>query len=106
MTSSGVKFRLINLASNNQTLQLSMAVNSISVASNIAFAKASAYTEVTGVPQNTASLLEVSNGPTVLATKSLVYQVGNIFTAITVSVPDATTSTGVQNFVLSSSGTS
>ncbi|MBC7663670.1 MAG: DUF4397 domain-containing protein [Caulobacter sp.] len=106
VTSSGVKFRLINLASNNQGLQLSMAVNSISVASNIGFAKASAYTEVTGVPQNTQSLLEVSNGPTVLATKAQVYQVGNIFTAITVSVPDATTSTGVQNFVLSSSGTS
>ena len=106
VSSAGVKFRLINLASNNQNVQLSMALNSISVASNIGFAKASAYTEVTGVPQGTQSLLEVSNGPTVLATKSLVYQVGNIFTSITVSVPDATTPNGVLNFVLSSSGTS
>lgn len=106
VTSSGVKFRLINLASNNPGLQLSMAVNSISVASNIDYATASTYTEVTGVPQGTASLLEVSDGPTTLASKSQVFPVGNIFTDIVVSVPDATTSTGVLNFILASSGTS
>ena len=106
VTSQGVKFRLINLASDNQGLQLSMAVNSISVASNIGYATASAYTEVSNVPQGTASLAEVSDGPTTLASKSQVMIVGNIFTDIVVSVPDATSSTGVLNFFLAASGTS
>ncbi len=105
VTSQGVKFRLINLASDNQGLQLSMAVNSISVASNINYAAASPYTEVTGVPQGTASLAEVSDGPTTLASKSQVMTVGNIFTDIVVSVPNAASATGVLNFFLAASGT-
>ena len=41
--SQGVKFRLINLASNNQGLQLSLSVNSQSVASLVAYGTASDY---------------------------------------------------------------
>jgi hypothetical protein len=102
VTSSGVKFRLINLASDNRSLQLSMAVNSISVATNIPYGTASAYAEVTGVPQATASVAAVKNGPTDIATVTQVMTVANIFTDIVVSVP----STGsALNFFMSSTGT-
>ncbi len=102
VTAQGVKFRLINLASDNQNLQLSMAVNSISVATNIPYGTASPYTEVTGVPQSTASVANVMNGPTVIASVTQVMTVQNIFTDIVVSVPNS----GVaQNFFLSSTGT-
>ena len=102
VSSSGVKFRLINLASDNQSLQLSMTVNSISVASNIPYGTASAYYEVTGVPQSTASVVTVSNGGTTIANVTpQVLTVANIFTDIVVSVP----STGNPiNLFLSSKG--
>lgn len=102
VTSQGVKFRLINLASDNRGLQLSMAVNSIAVATNVPYGTASAYTEVTGVPQATASVANVLNGPSTIATISQVMTVQNIFTDIVVSVPS---SGSALNFFLSSSGT-
>ncbi len=97
-----MKFRLINLASDNRGLQLSMAVNSIAVATNVPYGTASTYTEVTGVPQSTASVANVLNGPNTIATISQVMTVQNIFTDIVVSVPG---SGQALNFFLSSTGT-
>jgi len=102
VTSSGVKFRLINLASDNQGLQLSMSMNSISIASNIPYATASEYTEVSSVPQTTNSTATVDNGPTTLVSHTQVMALGNIFTDIVVSVPS---SGSVQDFFRSASGT-
>ena len=101
-TAQGVKFRLINLASDNQGLQLSMKVNGISVAQNIPYATASSYTEVPNVPQSTNSVAEVVNGPLVLTTHTQVMALDNIFTDIVVSVP---TSGAVLDFFQSASGT-
>jgi len=103
VTSSGVKFRLINLASNNQGLLLSMSVNKISIASVIPYATASAYTEVSSIPQGTSSVVEVNNGADVLVTYTTVLTLPNIFTEIVVGV-DPTTGT-VLDFFRSSSGT-
>jgi hypothetical protein len=101
-TSSGVKFRLINLVSNNQGLSLSMSVNSISVASTIAYGAASVYTEVT-TPQTTNSIAEIFNGADLLTTHSQVMTVGNIFTEIVVGVDPGTGA--VKDFFRSASGT-
>ena len=102
VTSNGVKFRLINLAANNQGLQLSMSVNSISIASNIPYASASAYTEIT-TPQTTNSTAEVFNGADSLISHTQVMTLPNIFTDIVVSVDP---STGVvKDFFRSASGT-
>ena len=101
VTSSGVKFRLINLASDNPGLQLSMSVNSISIASNVPFAKASAYTEIT-TPQAANSTAEVFNGTDSLVSHTQIMTLPNIFTDIVVSVP-ATGS--VKDFFRSASGT-
>ncbi len=103
VTSSGVKFRLINLASNNQGLLLSMSVNKISIASVIPYATASAYTEISSIPQGTSSVVEVNNGTDVLVSSTTVLTLPNIFTDIVVGV-DPTTGT-VLNFFRSSSGT-
>ncbi len=103
VTAAGVKFRLINLASNNQGLQLSMKVNSISVASNIPYATASAYTEVPNMPQTTNSVAEVDEGAAFLLSHTQVIPLGNIFTEIVVSVP---TSGPVLDFFQAASGTS
>ena len=103
VTSSGVKFRLINLASNNQGLLLSMSVNKISIASVIPYATASAYTEVSSIPQGTTSVVEVNNGADVLVTDTTVLTLPNIFTEIVVGV-DPTTGK-VLDFFRSSSGT-
>jgi hypothetical protein len=89
LTSSGVKFRLINLAYNNQGLALSMSVNSISVASLVTYATASAYTEIT-TPQTTDSTAEVFNGADSLAKHTQVMQLPNIFTDIVLSVDPTT----------------
>ena len=101
VTSSGVKFRLINLASNSQGLQLSMSVNSISIASNTPYGTASAYTEIT-TPQTTNSTAEVFNGADSLISHTQVMTLPNIFTDIVVSVP---TSGPVLDFFQSASGT-
>ena len=101
-TAQGVKFRLINLASDNQGLQLSMKVNGISVAQNIPYATASSYTEVPNVPQTTNSVAEVTDGPQVLTSHTQVMALDNIFTDIVVSVP---TSGPVLDFFQSASGT-
>ena len=87
VTSAGVKFRLINIASDNQGLELSMALNGVGIASNIPYGAASDYHEVPNVPQATASVLTVSNGAAAIITKSLVVPLGNVFTEIVVSVP-------------------
>ncbi len=86
----GVKFRLVNLAYNNQGLQLSMSVNSISVASLIPYGTSSEYTEVS-TPQNINSLVEVFNGSDVLASHGdHVLLLGNIFTDFVLSVDPTT----------------
>jgi hypothetical protein len=91
VTSAGVKFRLINLASDNQGLELSMALNGVGIASNVPYGTASDYHEVQNVPQSTASVLTVTNGATSLLTKSMVVPIGNVFTEIVVSVPSSGT---------------
>jgi hypothetical protein len=101
VTSAGVKFRLINLASDNQGLQMSMSVNSISIASNVPFATASAYTEIT-TPQAANSTAEVFNGTDSLVTHTQIMTLPNIFTDIVVSVPG---SGSVKDFFRSASGT-
>ena len=103
VTSSGVKFRLINLASDNQGLLLSMSVNKVSIASVIPYATASAYTEISSIPQGTSSVVEVNNGSDVLVTYTTVLTLPNIFTEIVVGV-DPTTGK-VLDFFRSSSGT-
>ena len=102
VTSSGVKFRLINLASNNQGLQLSMSVNSISIASLVPYGSASAYTEIS-TPQATNSTAEVFNGADGLVSHTQVMTLPNIFTDIVVSVDPSTGA--VKDFFRSSSGT-
>ena len=103
VTSSGVKFRLINLASNNQGLQLSMSVNKVSIASVIPYATASAYTEISSIPQGTTSVVEVNNGSDVLVTYTTVLTLPNIFTEIVVGVDPSTGK--VLDFFRSASGT-
>jgi hypothetical protein len=102
VTSSGVKFRLINLAANNQGLQLSMSVNSVSIASNVPYGTASAYTEIT-TPQATNSTAEVFNGADSLISHTQVMTLPNIFTDIVVSVDPNTGA--VKDFFRSASGT-
>ena len=87
VTSAGVKFRLINLASDNQGLELSMSLNGVGIASNVPYGTASDYHEVPNVPQGTQSQLTVENGATAIITKNLVVPLGNVFTEIVVSVP-------------------
>jgi len=82
-----VKFRLINLASDNQGLELSMSLNGVGVASNVPYGTASDYHEVPNVPQGTASQLTIENGAAAIITKNLVVPLGNVFTEIVVSVP-------------------
>ena len=89
VTAQGVKFRLVNLASNNQGLQLSMSVNSINVASLIPFATASAYTEIS-TPQTTNSVAEVFNGTDLLTMHTQVMLLDNIFTEFVLSVDPTT----------------
>jgi hypothetical protein len=82
----GVKFRLVNLAANDQSLQLSMSVNSINIASLVTYSKASAYTEIT-TPQTVNSKVEIFNGTDVVATHGdHPLLLGNIFTDFVVSV--------------------
>jgi len=87
VTSAGVKFRLINLASDNQGLELSMSLNGVGIASNVPYGTASDYKEVPNVPQGTQSQLTVDNGAANIITKNLVVPLGNVFTEIVVSVP-------------------
>ena len=82
---SGVRFRLINLASNSQAGTLSMSVNSVSVASLVPYGKASAYQEIT-TPQNIGSTIEVLDGTTVLSSRTLPLLTPNIYTDIVVGV--------------------
>ena len=106
VTSAGVKFRLINLASDNQGLQLSMSVNSVSVATNVPYGVASDYTEITNVPQTTNSVASVDNGPVNLVSHTQVMTLPNIFTDIVVSVPTPiTTANPVLDFFRAASGT-
>jgi hypothetical protein len=101
VTSSGLKFRLINLASDNQGLQLSMLVNKLSIASNITYATASKYKEIS-VPQGTSSTVQVNNGAQAIISDTSPLTLPNIFTEIVVSVPG----TGnVLAFFSSASGT-
>ncbi len=102
VSTSGVKFRLINLAYDNQGLSLGMKVNGISIASGIKFGGSSTYTEVTA-PQTTNSVVEVISNATTLVSRSLVLIAGNIFTEIIVS-DNASATPPVQDFFSSASG--
>jgi len=95
VTASGVKFRLINLASNNQGLSLSMSINAVGVASLVTYGNASKYKELT-TPQTTNSKCQVYNGTVVLLERDQVMPLPNIFTEIVVGV-DPTTGV-VQDF--------
>ena len=90
-SSTGMKFRLINLASDNTGLFLTMKVNSVSVASLVAYGNASAYTQITSVPQQTPSAIQVLSGTTpvfsfsqTLALSTTGNTLADIFTAIVV----------------------
>ena len=85
----GVKFRLVNLAYNNQGLQLSMSVNSISVASLVPYGTASEYTEIS-TPQNINSVAEVFDGTDLLTQHSQLMTLGNVFTDFVTSVDPST----------------
>ena len=85
----GVKFRLVNLAANNQGLQLSMSVNSLSIASLIPYGTASDYREIS-TPQNINSVAEVFNGTDQLTQHSQLMTLGNVFTDFVTSVDPTT----------------
>ena len=85
----GAKFRLVNLAYNNQGLQLSMSVNSISIASLIPYGTASDYTEIS-TPQTINSVAEVFDGTDLLTQHSQLMTLGNIFTDFVTSVDPTT----------------
>jgi hypothetical protein len=88
ISAAGAKFRLVNLASDNQGLQLSMYVNGSSIQPlNVPYGSASRYTEVPNIPQNTDSTVDVNDGAVVLNERKLVIPLGNIFTNFVVSVP-------------------
>ena len=104
VTASGMKFRLINLAADNQSLQLSMLVNKLTIASNIPYATASKYTEVS-VPQNTSSTIQINDGASAIISDTTVLtlqQLPNIFSEIVVSVDPVTGKT--LSFFSSTSG--
>ena len=104
VTAQGMKFRLINLASDNQGLQLSMLVNKLTIASNIPYATASKYTEVS-VPQSTSSTIQINDGAETIisdTTALTLQQLPNIFTEIVVSVDPTTGKT--LSFFSSTSG--
>jgi hypothetical protein len=83
----GVKYRLINLASDNQGLSLSMTVNSQVVASQVAYGTASDYSELS-TPQNLNSNVAVFNGATtIVKLDPQPLALGSIFTDIVTSVP-------------------
>ena len=90
LLSQGVKFRLINLATDNQGVALGMTVNSQTVASQVPYATASAYTEL-ATPQNIASVVELVNGDTVLWTPRTpgLLVLGSIFTLVATSAPNS-----------------
>ena len=94
-SATGMKFRLINLAADNQGLFLSMKVNSVAVASLVAYGSASSYTQITSVPQQTASAIQVLSGTTpvfsfsqTLALSTTGNTLADIFTAIVVDSAD------------------
>jgi hypothetical protein len=87
ISAAGVKFRLVNLASDNQSLQLSMYVNQNSIAQNIPYGSASGYTEVPNVPQTAESTVDVNDGALVMNERKLLIPLGNIFTDFVVSAP-------------------
>jgi len=87
-SAAGVKFRLVNLASDQQDRQLSMYVNGTSIDLNIPYGIASRYREVTNVPQSAESTVDINDGATVLNERKLVIPLGNIFTDFVVSAPN------------------
>jgi hypothetical protein len=87
VSSAGVKFRLVNLASDNQSLQLSMYVNQNSIAQNVPYGTASRYIEVPNVPQSAESTVDINDGAVVMNERKLVIPLGNTFTDFVVSAP-------------------
>lgn len=90
-SSTGMKFRLINLAADNKTQHLSMKVNSVSVASLVDYGTASAYTQITTIPQQALSTIQVLSGTTpvfsfsqTLSLSTTGNTLADIFTAIVV----------------------
>jgi hypothetical protein len=87
LLTQGVKYRLINLAADNQGLSLSMTVNSQVVASQVGYGTASDYTELS-TPQNVTSIVKVLNGTvTVASPDPQVLGLGSIFTDVVTNVP-------------------
>jgi len=91
ISAAGVKFRLVNLASDQQDRQLSMYVNGTSIALNVPYGSASGYTEVTNVPQSADSTVDINDGALLLNERKLVIPLGNIFTDFVVSAPNGGT---------------
>lgn len=88
ISSAGVKFRLINLATDKMDSQLSMTVNGVGVAKLIPYGSASAKPfEVPNVPQGTDSTIDVTNGAALVIHRKQVVPLGNIFTDVVVSIP-------------------
>jgi hypothetical protein len=104
VSTSGGKFRLINLASDNQGLELSMAVNANAVATNIPYGTASAYTDISAISQSTETTVKVTSGSTTLETIKQFLAIGNIYTEIVVSVPPSNP-TGLSDFFLAATTT-
>jgi hypothetical protein len=91
ISAAGVKFRLVNLASDQQDRQLSMYVNGSSIALNVPYGSASGYTEVPNVPQSTDSTVDINDGAQLLNERKLPIPLGNIFTDFVVSAPNGGT---------------
>lgn len=79
VSSSGVKFRLINLDPDAATV--SMTVNGASTGTNVAYGSAGAYAEVP-TSASIASVVNVSAQAQVLASHEQVLAAGNIFTEV------------------------
>ena len=88
VTAAGVKFRLINLASDKTDSQLSMTVNGVGVAPLVPYGSASPKSrEVPNVPQSADSTIYVTNGATTVIHRKQVVPLGNIFTDVVFSIP-------------------
>ncbi len=102
VSTSGVKYRLINLAFDNQGSSLRMTVNNLNVATRVTFGTASQYVEI-AQPTQVDSEIDVYSGTTKIIThtqKPVASTVG-IFTDVIVSIPS---SGDAQDLLLSTQG--
>ncbi len=101
VASSGVKYRLINLAYDNTGASLRMTVNGLNVATGVTFATASPYVEI-ALPTQVASQVEIYNSTALIKSHNQVPVASTvgIFTEVIVSI----TPTLVQDLLLSTQG--